>query len=77
MDCDLDTSVPDWIIDHPESAAVFDELRIDASCEGKSLAYVCRQQRFDPNAVLQRLLRVTSSFSTQPSMNMTATSGFA
>ena len=44
MTCDLETSVPDWVIDHPESTAVFNELGIDASCAGKSLEYVCRQQ---------------------------------
>lgn len=58
MDCDLDTSVPDWIIDHPESAAVFDELRIDTSCPGKSLEYICRQHGFNPKAVLRRLLQI-------------------
>lgn len=56
MNCDLDTSVPDWIIDHPESAAVFDELRIDTSCGGKSLRYLCQQKYLDPGTVLERLL---------------------
>ena len=28
-ECDLDTSVPDWVIDHPETLAVFQELGID------------------------------------------------
>ncbi len=59
MNCDLDTSVPDWVIDNPESAAVFDELRIDTSCAGKSLEYLCRQRGLDPEIVLERLLRVT------------------
>ncbi|MCA9266166.1 MAG: DUF542 domain-containing protein [Planctomycetales bacterium] len=59
MTCDLETSVPDWVIDHPESTAVFNELGIDASCAGKSLEYVCRQQGLDPHAVLRRLLQVT------------------
>lgn len=31
MDCDLDTTVPDWIIEHPQVQAVFDELGIDTS----------------------------------------------
>ncbi len=58
MKCDLDTSLPEWVIDHPESESVFDELRIDTTCEGKSLAYVCRQHGLDPKAVMQRLSRV-------------------
>jgi regulator of cell morphogenesis and NO signaling len=55
--CDLDTSVPDWIIDHPETTAVFRELGIDCSCGGKSLAYACQQQGLEPEQVLARLLR--------------------
>jgi regulator of cell morphogenesis and NO signaling len=54
--CDLDTSVPDWVIDHPETQAVFAELGIDCSCGGKSLAYACRQQGLNPEQVLTRLL---------------------
>ena len=55
MSCDLDSSVPDWIIDHPESANVFAKLQIDSSCAGKSLEYLCRQRGLDPKLVLDRL----------------------
>ena len=58
MNCDLDTSVPDWIIDHPKSAAAFAELQIDTSCGGKSLKYLCQQNDLDPGTVLERLLNV-------------------
>ncbi|MCA9143857.1 MAG: hypothetical protein KDB05_13765 [Planctomycetales bacterium] len=61
LNCHLHTSVPDWVIDHPESMAVFKELGIATSCEGKSLEYVCRQQALDPQNVLDRLLRVISN----------------
>lgn len=53
--CDLDTSVPDWIIDHPETMAVFEELGIDYSCGGKSLEYACREQGLDAEMVLSQL----------------------
>ena len=56
-ECDLDTSVPDWVIEHPETLAVFQELGIDYCCGGKSLAYACRQQGLDAQAVLAKLLR--------------------
>jgi regulator of cell morphogenesis and NO signaling len=56
-DCDLETSVPDWIIEHPETLAVFQELGIDYSCGGKSLEYACQEQRLDPHAVLDVLQR--------------------
>lgn len=54
-DCDLDTSVPDWIIDHPETMAVFEALGIDYSCGGRSLAYICKQQGLDAAVVLAKL----------------------
>lgn len=60
MHCDLHTSLPDWIIDYPETATVFKELGIDVSCEGKSLEYVCRQQGLDPQLVLDRLVQAAS-----------------
>jgi regulator of cell morphogenesis and NO signaling len=55
--CDLDSSVPDWIIEHPATFIVFQELGIDYGCEGKSLAYACRQQGIDPKVVLAQLRR--------------------
>ena len=58
MICDLQTSVPDWIIDYPETEVFFKEKGIDASCEGKSLEYICLQQGHDPQEVLRRLLRI-------------------
>jgi len=57
INCNLDTSVPDWVIDHPETTALFNELCIDTCCEGKSLEYVCRQRGLDPQDVLDRLVR--------------------
>jgi regulator of cell morphogenesis and NO signaling len=55
--CDLEMSVPDWIIEHPETLAVFQELGIDYSCGGKSLEYACREQRLDAKSVLDKLER--------------------
>jgi iron-sulfur cluster repair protein YtfE (RIC family) len=55
--CDLATSVPDWIIEHPETWAVFQKLGIDYSCGGKSLEYTCREQGLDATKVLETLHR--------------------
>lgn len=55
MPCDLDTSIPDWIIEYPETTSVFGELELDIDCAGKSLAYVCHQHGLSPPAVLARL----------------------
>ncbi len=53
--CDLDTAVPDWLIDHPETEPVFRRFGIDTSCAGKSLRYVCDQSGANPVAVLAAL----------------------
>ena len=55
--CGLDTSVPDWVIEHPEVLTAFQERGIDYSCGGKSLAYACRERGLDAEAVLARMLR--------------------
>jgi iron-sulfur cluster repair protein YtfE (RIC family) len=54
-ECDLDTSVSDWVIEHPETLTIFQQLGIDYTCGGKSLAYACRQQGLDEQAVLAKL----------------------
>lgn len=59
--CDLDTPVPDWVVDHPETLTVFQELGIDCSCGGKSLAYACRERGLDAAIVLQELSRCLNS----------------
>jgi regulator of cell morphogenesis and NO signaling len=54
-DCDLETSVPDWVIEHPETLAVFQSLGIDYSCGGKSLRYACQERGLHPDSVLSQL----------------------
>lgn len=54
-ECSLDSSVPDWIIEHPETERVFRDAGIDTSCGGKSLEYVCRERGFDPQWMLSKL----------------------
>ena len=63
---DLDTSIPDWLIDHPETAPVFREWGLDTSCAGKSLEYVCQQQGHDPRVVLEQLVRAVTAHSNGP-----------
>ncbi len=43
-DCSLETSGPDWIIDHPETLVVFQKLGIDHYCGGKLLEFACQVQ---------------------------------
>ena len=52
-ECTLDSSVPDWVIEHPVTLAVFQALGIDYCCGGKSLAFACREQGHEPATVLE------------------------
>ncbi|MCC7339142.1 MAG: hypothetical protein IT422_28955 [Pirellulaceae bacterium] len=60
MDCDLETSIPDWIIEHPQTQRVFDALELDTSCGGKSLEYVCHHCGLSPQDVLEKLRLVVN-----------------
>lgn len=51
-DCDLETSVPDWVIEHPESLAIFVKFGIDYCCGGKSLRFACHERGLDGLVVL-------------------------
>ena len=53
--CDLETSIPAWVIEHPETLTVFQVLGIDYCCGGKSLEYACREQGHAPATVLGKL----------------------
>jgi regulator of cell morphogenesis and NO signaling len=55
MECSLETAVPDWVIEYPETLAIFQECGIDYSCGGKSLEFACRERGLDPAIVLARL----------------------
>lgn len=57
IDCDRDSSVPDWLIEYPESLAVLQELGIDYCCGGKSLEYACRERGLETATVIARILQ--------------------
>ena len=58
---ELDRSVVDWAIDHPESIAIFEQYQIDYCCGGKSLQYACLQRGLNPREVLARLYQAMTS----------------
>jgi regulator of cell morphogenesis and NO signaling len=53
--CDRETSVPDWVIEHPETLTVFQALGIDFCWGGKSLEYACRERGHAPATVFGKL----------------------
>lgn len=61
---DLDTSVVEWVIDHPEVQCLLESLGIDQSCPGRSLGFVCRQMDLEPNFVLKQLQAIIADRST-------------
>lgn len=64
-ECDLETSVPDWVIEHPESLAIFVKFGIDYCCGGKSLGFACREQGVDEQVVLAALRQCLGPSSAQ------------
>ena len=64
-ECSLETAVPDWIIDHPETLTVFQDLGIDYSCGGKSLEFACREHGLNEMVVLSTLKEVIAGGSHQ------------
>lgn len=56
-----ESSVTDWVIDHPEVLKVFEKFGIDYSCGGKSLEYACREQGHDVRVVMTNLLHAIGS----------------
>ncbi|TWT61424.1 hypothetical protein [Rubinisphaera italica] len=60
-DCSLESSIPDWIIDHPETIPIFKEMGIDSSCGGKSLEYLCLLQDLDKQFVFSKLVDAIKS----------------
>jgi iron-sulfur cluster repair protein YtfE (RIC family) len=55
---DVEKSVVDWAIDHPQSIAVFQEYAIDYCCAGKSLEYACQQAGVSLPEVVAKLREV-------------------
>lgn len=51
----LEDGVTDWIIEHPETLKVFEQHSIDYSCGGKSLAFACKEQGLEVEAVMRAL----------------------
>ncbi len=43
--CPLETSVPDWVSERPETRAVFQWLRIDDACGATTLGFAYREQQ--------------------------------
>lgn len=60
-ECDLDTAVPDWVIEHPESLAIFVKYGIDYCCGGKSLKFACHEQGLDEQVVLNAIQQCLGS----------------
>ena len=52
-DCDLDTAVPDWLIEHPGLLGLFETLSLEYSCGGKSLGTACREAGLEPREVME------------------------
>ena len=50
---DLESSVPDWLIEYPQALAVLESFGIDYSCGGKSLETACGERGLDPREIVR------------------------
>jgi iron-sulfur cluster repair protein YtfE (RIC family) len=66
---DLENSVLDWVIEYPQVLPLFQELRIDYCCGGKSLLYACHANNLDPRVVMALIEQLTRSIDTIESSN--------
>lgn len=53
--CNLYSSVPDWVIEHSSLLTSFQELAIDYCCGAKSLHTVCLEMNLKPSEVIQQI----------------------
>ncbi len=68
--CDLETSVADWVIEHPQAAALMDRLGIDYACGGRSLEWACQRTGLDPQTILRQLERELGLHRDQPASDL-------
>ncbi len=61
MTCDLGSSAPDWLIDYPRTAGVFKKYRLDTSCGGTSVHYLCTRLGLNVHAVYEELLEAAKA----------------
>lgn len=54
FEIDLDSSVPDLVIEYPQLLKLFGELGIESTCGGKSLRTACRDRGLNPSAVVSQ-----------------------
>lgn len=54
---DLESSVPDWLIDYPHALPLFESLGIDYSCGGKSFETACLERGLEPAEIARRVKR--------------------
>lgn len=52
---DFDSSVPDWLIEHPQLLPLFNEFGIDYCCGGKSLRTACLERNLSIRDVSLRI----------------------
>lgn len=66
---DLDSSVPDWLVEHPGLLRLVEQLGIDYCCAGKSLRTAAQNAGLDPAEVLNQLRQAIASSSNSSSPN--------
>ena len=70
---DVNTTVGDWVAQHPRTSRVFERLRIDYCCGGGTpVEQACWDRRLDPQEVLAGLQQAIESAGADPDQNWAA-----
>ena len=57
----LESSIVDWVVEHPELIPFFEKRGIDYCCGGRSLEYACRERGIEPRLIIDELQRNETS----------------
>jgi regulator of cell morphogenesis and NO signaling len=66
----LNSTVGQWVAEHPQTSRVFEDVRLDYCCGGgKPLEQACRDRHLNPQEILARLHEAVETAESEPVQN--------
>jgi iron-sulfur cluster repair protein YtfE (RIC family) len=72
LEFDIDSAVPDWIVEYPQTLVVFQEFGIDYCYGGKSLDFACKERCIPAATILARIRQVVGRHEGRPATRAAA-----
>ena len=57
----FESSIVDWVVEHPELIPFFEKQGIDYCCGGRSVENACRERGIEPQLIIDELQRNETS----------------